>query len=371
LANGKAFGFLSTESCSHGGIQSFTKRVAEVIRDLSREGHGPGWFWSLNDTTFQLKADKAIPSELSLWGAGRRKAAFVGQVATRLPPSRLALVGHLSLGPPALAAKALGRIERYAVIIYGTDAWDRLGGAVRLSVHKADRIISISPFTAEQFSAANDIPLERITTIPLCADEREILPAPDFRLNGDFRILCVSRMPKGDAYKGFDKQFEALARLAHRPGVHLNLIGDGDNAEALKSLAAQLGVADRVTFWGAQPDSAVAAAYEQCDLFSMPSAGEGFGIVFVEAMLRGKPCIGGNHGGTTSVIEHGGSGFLVDHGDVETLARLFEQLEGDRALCQRLGARGLELARTKFSLAEFQRAYRALILDLLGPTDPA
>jgi glycosyltransferase involved in cell wall biosynthesis len=371
LAGEKAFGFLSTESCSHGGIQSFTKRVAQILSDLAREGHGPAWFWSLNDTTAQLKADPAIPGALDLWGAGRRKAAFVGRVVTRLPRSRLALVGHLSLGPPALAAQALGRIERYAVIIYGTDAWERLGAAERIAAQRADRIISISPYTSEQFAAANDVALDRIVTIPLCADEQKIAPDPDFRLNGDFRLLCVSRMPKTDHYKGFDKQFLALARLKHRPGIHLNLIGDGDNAPDLKALAAELGVAERVTFWGRQPDSVLAAAYAQCDVFSMPSAGEGFGIVFVEAMLHGKPCIGGNHGGTTSVIEHGESGFLVQHGDIATLASLFEQLEGDRELCRRLGARGLELARTKFSLAEFQRAYRALILDLLGPTAAA
>lgn len=369
MAGEKAFGFLSSESCSHGGIQSFTKRVAEVIRDLSMEGHGPGWFWSLNDTTEQLRADPGIPDSLDLWGAGRGKARFVRQVLTRLPASRLALVGHLSLGPPALAARALGRVERYVIVIHGTEAWQRLPATLRLAARQADRIVSVSPFTRQEFARLNDVPLDQIVTIPLCADERQATPDPDFRLNGEFRLLCVSRMPKGDIYKGFDKQFMALAHLAHRPGIHLNLIGDGDNADNLKALAAELGVADRVTFWGTQPDSVLAAAYEQCDAFSMPSAGEGFGIVFVEAMLRGKPCIGGNHGGTTSVIEHGKSGFLVQHGDIETLAYLFEQLALDPGLCRRLGARGLELARTKFSLAEFQRAYRALILDLLNPQD--
>jgi glycosyltransferase involved in cell wall biosynthesis len=360
-----SFGFLSTESCSHGGIQSFTKRVAEVLDDLSAEGRGSGWFWSLNDGIADLQRDEEVPDSLHLWGADRSKTKLVGQVLTRLPRTRVALIGHLALGPLALATRMRGLMRRYAVIIYGTEAWVRLPALERLAASRADRIISISPFTTQEFSRLNNIPAERIVTIPLCASEEPVEPDPDFRLNGDFRILCVARMPRSDIYKGFDKQMRALTRLGHKPGIHLNLIGDGDHRPALEAMARDLGVADRVTFWGSQPPAVLAAAYEQCDLFSMPSAGEGFGIVFVEAMLRGKACIGGNHGGTTSVIEHGGSGFLVDHHDWEHLADVMEQLHDNPALGQRLGARGLELARTEFSAATFRQRYRRLILDML------
>jgi phenylalanine-4-hydroxylase len=61
-------------------------------------------------------------------------------------------------------------------------------------------------------------------------------------------------------------------------------------------------------------------AYDACELFALPSGGEGFGLVFLEAMSHGKPVIGGAHGGTPETIEEGISGYLVQHGDVAQLA---------------------------------------------------
>ena len=74
-------------------------------------------------------------------------------------------------------------------------------------------------------------------------------------------------------------------------------------------------------------------------------------------MLRGKPCIGGNHGGTPDVIEHGGSGFLVEYGNVDELASRVKCLMDDNELCHGMGARGRHLASTKFSFEQFRTRY--------------
>jgi glycosyltransferase involved in cell wall biosynthesis len=94
----------------------------------------------------------------------------------------------------------------------------------------------------------------------------------------------------------------------------------------------------------------------------MPSKKEGFGIVFLEAMRSGKPCIGGNHGGTPDVIEHGKSGFLVEYGNVEELADQIRVLVDDPTLRQTMGGRGQELVAGKFSLRNFQGIYQELML---------
>jgi len=88
--------------------------------------------------------------------------------------------------------------------------------------------------------------------------------------------------------------FEALTRIPDPPVPHLNLVGTGDDQPRLEAVASALGVEDRVTFWGVLDDARLGAAYADCDVFVMPSKEEGFGIVFLEAMLRGKPCIGGH-----------------------------------------------------------------------------
>jgi glycosyltransferase involved in cell wall biosynthesis len=94
----------------------------------------------------------------------------------------------------------------------------------------------------------------------------------------------------------------------------------------------------------------------------MPSKKEGFGIVFLEAMRSGKPCIGGNHGGTPDVIEHGKSGFLVEYGNIDELANQIRVLADDPALRQTMGERGRALVADKFSLRNFQGVYEELML---------
>ncbi len=164
--------------------------------------------------------------------------------------------------------------------------------------------------------------------------------------------------------------FEALARIDDPPLPHLNLVGAGDDQPRLKAVASGLGVEDHVTFWGALDDARLAAAYADCDVFVMPSKEEGFGIVFLEAMLRGKPCVGGAHGGTPEVIEHGKSGFLVEYGDVDALVRYLLALRADPELRRRLGERGRELAASRFSAAAFCERWRRMVLEELAGICP-
>ncbi len=68
-------------------------------------------------------------------------------------------------------------------------------------------------------------------------------------------------------------------------------------------------------------DSELAACYAAAEVFALPSRGEGFGLVYLEAMARGKPVIGGAHGGAPEVIQDGVTGYVVQHGDTLQLVR--------------------------------------------------
>jgi glycosyltransferase involved in cell wall biosynthesis len=198
--------------------------------------------------------------------------------------------------------------------------------------------------------------------IPLCADERNITPSATFRLNGEFKLLCVARQDAMERYKGFEHIFEALVILRPtHPNIHLNMVGTGDDQVRLKSVTRDLGVADMVTFWGALSDEDLAAAYRECDVYVMPSKKEGFGIVFLEAMRYGKPCIGGNHGGTPDVIEHGGNGYLVEYGDVNTLSTHLAELIGNDARKSDMGNRAKYLLNDHFGYSLFQSRYSDII----------
>ncbi len=360
----RRIGLLATEMATPGGMQSFMQRVAEVISGAAEEDATlQGYCLSLNDSTAALREHPAIPSDLHVWGAARSKRRLIAHALLQMPRTDVLFVGHLGAGPLAYLMKRLGRVRDYHVILHGIEAWKRLAPLDRRALMGANKIIATTRYTAEECARHNAIPADRFEVIPLCADERKVNPSPTFRLHGGFKLLCVARQDASERYKGFEHVFAALERLkSSHPEVHFNLVGDGDDQPRLKVAAVKMDVDENVTFWGRLSDAELAAAYQQCDVYVMPSSREGFGIVFLEAMRHGKPCIGGNHGGTPDVIEHGRTGFLVEYGDVDQLVGNIRSVVTDAALRQSMGEAGKQAVDNRFSVQRFETSYRCLVL---------
>lgn len=362
-------GLLATEMTTPGGVQAYMLRLAEALAPDGSAGPREFHCVSLNDDTESLRQHPSLGRCASLRGASRSKWRFVLDLLA-LPRLDTLVVGHPGPAPLGWLLRAIGRAERYLVVLHGIEAWQRLPWLKRWAAQRADAVVATTTYTAREFGRLNGVREDRLRVIPLCADEPRRRDSTGFRLNGAFKLLCVARQDASERYKGFETIFQALARIPDPPVPHLNLVGTGDDQPRLKAVASALGVADRVTFWGVLDGARLATAYEDCDVFVMPSKKEGFGIVFLEAMLRGKPCIGGAHGGTPEVIEHGRSGFLVDYGDVDALVRYLLALRADPELRRRMGERGRELVRTRFSAAAFRERWRRLVLEELGASRP-
>lgn len=358
-------GLLASEMASRGGIQSFMLRVTEVMGAWSGDpAFGHLSCFSLNDTSAELRQHPALPTSVEVWGAGRQKLKFIVHALQFKPTINALFVGHIHLSPLAAVLKIFGKIDSYYIILHGIEAWHRVSFLQRCGLLRAKKIIATTHFTAEECAKHNGIPLDCFQVIPLCADERYVKPAPEFKLNGAFKLLCVARQDACERYKGFEQLFQALALLKpSHPDIHLNLVGQGNDQPRLQTVVADLGISEMVTFWGGLSDEELAAAYVECDVFAMPSKKEGFGIVFLEAMRLAKPCIGGNHGGTPDVIEDGKSGFLVDYEDLNALVESIRQLADNRRLCSKMGEYGQQLVKSKFSLQAFQSAYKLIALE--------
>lgn len=339
------------------------RRLAEALSP-SQLGEWFLHFLSLNDDYQSLANNQSLRHCTSLRGASRSKWRLLRHLLG-LPRLDLLVVGHLGPSPLGLLLKKARQVQRYVIVLHGVEAWHRASWLSRVSARYADAIVATTTYTARAFARRNGVAEARTRIIPLCADESPVVPSAGFRLHGGFKLLCVARQAATERLKGFEMIFEALARISGTPEPHLNLVGDGDDQQRLKALVSKLGIQGRVTFWGALDDTRLAAAYEDCDVFVMPSKKEGFGIVFLEAMLRAKPCIGGAHGGTPEVIRHGETGYLVKYGDIGALIRYLDLLRKDPELRQRLGARGREFLRTHFSATAFRERWRKLVADNL------
>jgi phosphatidylinositol alpha-1,6-mannosyltransferase len=130
-------------------------------------------------------------------------------------------------------------------------------------------------------------------------------------------ILSVSRLDSREAYKGQDRVIKALPALRDQGLRPVYLIaGEGDDLPRLQGLAAAEGVEDQVRFLGRIADADLPDLYRAADLFALPSTGEGFGIVYLEAMACGTPALGLNAGGAPDALCDGELGAMIEEADL-------------------------------------------------------
>jgi phosphatidylinositol alpha-1,6-mannosyltransferase len=215
------------------------------------------------------------------------------------------------------------------------------------AARQAHAAIAISSYTCDLL-AERGVPRSAVSLIAPGVDlPHDPPPLPAQRPT----FVTIARL--ADRYKGHDVLIEALAVVRERvPDVEWVVIGDGPLRAELEALARSRGVADSVRFIGAVSDAERDQWLRRCELLAMPSrlpgegrAGEGFGIVYLEAAAHGKPVVAGNAGGAVDAVLDGVTGLLVDPADPVAVGEAITRLLLDRGLASALGAAGAERAR--------------------------
>ncbi|MBO1351801.1 MAG: glycosyltransferase family 4 protein [Hormoscilla sp. GUM202] len=144
-------------------------------------------------------------------------------------------------------------------------------------------------------------------------------------------LITPGRLDSQEQYKGYDRVLRALPTIIENiPQVHYLIVGKGDDLPRVEQLIQQLNLQHHVTLAGFIPDSELCDHYNLCDVFAMPSKGEGFGIVYLEALACGKPTLGGNQDGAIDALCNGELGALVDPDNIEEIAQtLIQILQGN------------------------------------------
>lgn len=177
------------------------------------------------------------------------------------------------------------------------------------------------------------------------------------------RVVCVGRLIERKGQQHLLRAFAALR--AEGWEITLTLVGTGDDEARLRRIAAELGVADAVTFAGFTPRAAMPAVYCAADIFVLPSQSEGMSIALLEAMASGLPCVVSDTGGTDELIDHGATGLVTRWADVAGLTAALRTLLADATLRRQMGAAARERAR-QFSWPQIAAQYRALLDDAIA-----
>lgn len=312
-----------------GGIARILRAYLHALRELSPfDSNDRVGMVVLNDTPASLDRMPTYlrdddPAPLATASGSRWRFLFAclrhGWTADRV------VCGHIHLAPVARLIQLLrgGRRLRYYLVAHGIEVWRPYSAVEKSALRHADRIFCVSEHPRRQMIRfLPDLDPARLVVVPNTLDPDFTLPsAPPARsVSDDLRILMVSRLARADDYKGIDSMIAAMLQIrAQLPRATLRIVGRGDDRERLQTLANASGVSDAIEFLGRVSDEQLRSEYEQCDLFSLPSSKEGFGLVYLEAMSFGKPCLGARAGGAPEVIDEN-TGLLVDYGNIDEIA---------------------------------------------------
>ncbi len=239
--------------------------------------------------------------------------------------------------------------------------WLRLyGPLLRRVLRRANRILATSPPYIESSPWLRPL-RDKCTVVPLGVDHRRFHP-PARPFDGPPTLLFVGRLRY---YKGLDTLLRALPAL---PDVQLNVVGTGPMETAWQALTHDLGLEARVHFLGEVSDADLPARYRQAHLFVLPAnaRSEAFGMVLLEAMASGLPCVSTELGtGTSWVVQDGVTGRVVPPRSPEAMAAAIGELLGDPARLREMGRAARARVEAEFTqermVERVLAAYRAVV----------
>jgi glycosyltransferase involved in cell wall biosynthesis len=308
---------------------------------------------------------------LSLREYGRRT---ISQITSQLGSDTAVVIGIWDMAAHAWCAACRRENVPYYLFAHGAEVlmplYGQLPGWRDEDFRSANRVIANSTATAQL-----TVDRLKLDVAPAVVNP-SVGPRPDpdaiarrarelrtrLALQPGRAVLSLGRLvPR----KGFDLVVRAVASVAREcPDLSYVIAGDGPERARLESLARELGVGGRVHFLGGVDDLTKWAAYDVCDVFVMPNRvldgadWEGFGIVFLEAALSGRPSIAGRTGGAGDAVVHDVTGLLIDPESERELPDALLVLMRDSALRGRLGQAGLARALDRFTPAAAAESLR-------------
>jgi glycosyltransferase involved in cell wall biosynthesis len=286
--------------------------------------------------------------------AARGRLAFLRALRGAGSAFDLVICGHVNLLPVARL------VTRHPLLmLYGIEAWKPLRDPISNRLLRGiGGVISISDITLERFAGWSryDGPSELLPN-SIRTEWYGIRPknpalAARYNLRGKRVIMTLGRVVAAERYKGFDEVLQVLPDLD--ADISYVIAGGGNDIPRLQRKAVTLGVADRVIFTGLFAEEEKADLYNLADVYVMPSRGEGFGFVFLEALACGVPVIASTLDGGREAVLGGQLGQLVDPTNpAEIRLAIIHALAG--------GEKRIPEGLAYFSFENFERRTHAII----------
>lgn len=342
---------LAAESLApgNGGICRVARLMARVISE-------------------ELAAGRVRASGLALNGAGKDREFAFPVADARNSRIRFAARCHLAAavhthlvfdfeGMARARPRLPGLRRRWMVWIHGIEVWEGAQPKRPRTAREADFLLANSQYTKDRASRAwGGFEHARVCWL---ATEHDDPPTRAGPCRQRPTVLIIGRM---DRYKGHEPLIDCWPRVVSAvPDARLLIVGRGDNLDRFRQQAAAGPACEAIEFMGFVPDEQMESVWAQATVFAMPSRGEGFGLVYIEAMRYGLPVIASIHDAAPEVNVQGETGFNVDlEKPNELLDRIIDLLRNP-PLAAQLGQAGQRRWSEHFRYTAFRQRFRPLL----------
>lgn len=278
----------------------------------------------------------------------------------------LVICGHINLLMLGWLASIRACVP-LVLTVYGVDVWHPKNALLaRFLLRRVDAVWSISEITRDKMALWSRVSAERFHILPVTValDRYGIAPkepalVDQYALDSRKVMMILARLASTERYKGVDELLEIMpVLLAREPKLVFLVAGDGDDRLRLEGKAKALGISGRVIFAGYVSESQKAAHYRLADAFVMPGRGEGFGIVYLEAMACGVPVVASTLDGSREAVRFGMLGQMVNPDDrAELVSAIIRAINMEKGIPE-----GLEY----FSFANFETRFQALLTEVIS-----
>ena len=356
---------------SQGGIQVYTRFLLKALQKLYPQAS--------YEVFLKYDCPEAMPRDprptqfhgFGQWPRWFQSILLMQQTILRGIQKKpaLAIATHLNYAVACDWLKRLAGIP-YWVVVHGWEGWDLRHPLRQAALRRADRVVAVSQYTRDRLLKEQPLAPSQVSLLPntFLASKFRPGPKPAYLLErygltaDDPVIFTLGRLVR---YKGYEQILHALMEIRrHLPAVRYVLAGTG-NLPEIRALAVELGVDDAIALPGFIDDNELCDHYNLCDVFAMPSQGEGFGIVYLEALACGKPVLAGNRDGAIDPLLGGKLGCLVDPEDVTTIAQtliqILQRTYPNPILFDAAALRQQTIERFEFK--QFERTLKTLLSD--------
>jgi glycosyltransferase involved in cell wall biosynthesis len=363
-------------ACNAGSTKEFSDsyKALQKVHDLH-----------LRPTNFGVSVNERAKKEIvsNMWHVGIPSFVDLNRLGLYVRKNKINIIHCTEKPRDTFYGLLLARITGAKCVIHmHVKAEDWISLSVQWSMKHADGLIGVSSFVADSIIEMGYDPKKTyyaLNGMDISAWDPDIDGSEvrqEFNINPSQPLLAVvSRL---FYWKGHVDLLNALAKVKlAMPDVRLLLVGEDDPrgtpgrgsfTEELKDLVAKLDIGDNVIFTGFRSD--IPKIMSACDIFTMPSYEEPFGMVYLEAMAMKKPIIALDNGGAREVVEHGKSGLLSPHQDIDQLTKNIVTLIQNPELRIKMGDYGRHRAESYFTPQRMTNDVENVYWKIMGLVPP-